>query len=270
MSSFLGQLGRLVKLKCPSGQATERSERYSFTRTVEGRVKAQVKPLSRRSWQVDITTATPSDIGTLMSFTLGEWGNGPFVWVAEGAAVTNMLTPDVASCGPKAVQAGAVTIGGPLLLPDGSWAPRSLLNSTPASSLFFGPSTVPVIPGRAVTGSAFVMGTLALVGVQFYDAAGVAISSIPSSGLGVADVSTRVSVTATPPANAASCRVYTTRATQAALPALTWTPQVMEWGAGQGCDRAVISAPNQSLVLALDHPTYGRYTDVSFTIREVG
>lgn len=271
MSSYLGQLGRLVKLKCPASQSIDTAERYSYSQTLEGRVKAQVRPLSRRSWGVNVSTATPAEVGTLMAFAQGEWGNGPFVWVAEGAAVTNMLTPAVASCGPAAASysAGASVVG-PLALPDGSWAGRSLLNSTPSSALYFGPPTVPVIPGRLVTASAYLVGAGAKCGVQFYTAAGVYISSASSAQAGVAGVATRLFITATVPATAASCIVYGTLSTQGARPALTWTPQVMEWGEGQGCDKALISPPSRSLVLALDDPRGGRYTDASFTVQEVG
>lgn len=270
MSSYLGTLGRLVKIECPASQNIDTSERYSYSRTLEGRVKAQVMPLARRSWDVNVNAATPSDVGTLMAFTHGEWGNGPFVWVAEGAAVTNMLTPAVASCGPEAVRAAAVTVVGPLLLPDGSWAGRSLANATPGSWLMFGPSTVPVIPGARVTASAYLLGAGAKVGVQFLNAAGSPITQFTSTASGVAGVATRLSVTATVPALAVSCVVYGANASQGVRPALTWTPQLMEWGDGQGCDKALISAPRRNLVLALDDPRGGRYTDASFTVQEVG
>ena len=270
VSSYLGQLGRLVKVKCPSNQSTERSERYTFSRTLEGRVKAQLSPLSRRSWTVDVSTATPSDMGALMAFVLGEWGDGPFVWVAEGAAVTNMLTPEVGACGPAAVVSSTVSMAGPLQLPDGSWAGRSLSNPAPSPTLRFGPDTTPVIPGGKVTASAFVVGAGSKVGVQFRNASGAVLSQFTSAQTGVAGGTTRLAVTATAPATAASCTVYATGTTLAARPALTWTEQVMEWGEGQGCTKAVITAPSQRLVLALADPLYGRYSDVSFTIQEVG
>lgn len=272
MSVYLGTLGRLVELKCPSSQSLSEADRFSFGRTLEGRVKAQATPLARRQWGVSVATATPQEVGALAGFASGEWGYGPFVWVSTDAPVTNMLTPDAGSCAPGAYVLGsgtAVTAAGPMLTPDG-WAGRSYIKST-VNSLFFGVDRVPVLPGEKVTASAYVLGAGAAAAVVFYDAANSVVSSTVSTVTATAGTVVRSHITQTAPANAVSCRPYVNAATtQTTRPALTWTSQLFEWADGQGCPKAVISGLSRDLVLALREPSYGRYADASFTITEVG
>lgn len=270
MSSYIGQLGRLVKLKCPSSQGMTPAERYSFSQTLEGRVKAQVSPVSRRSWSVGISTATPADIGALTSFSSGEWGPGPFVWIAEGSTSVNMITPSGASCDPLLARAGNNTMAGPLQLPDGSWAGRSIVNSDPSLIMTFSQEYVPVIEGTPVTASAYVRGTDAGVRVYFYNSAGTQIGNSTSPMRATPAAAVRCWVTTTAPAGAVSCRMFGYLADQGTRPAITWTPDLREWGDGMGCEKAVVADSGIQLVLAIDQPTNGHYSDASFTIREVG
>lgn len=269
MSIYLGVLGRLVELRGASAQAIPEDDPFSFERTLEGRVKAQVRPLERRRWSVGVDVARPDDVGALVAFASGEWGRDPFVWVAVDAPVTNLLTPAQSSCDPSTVFTSGVTVTGPLLTP-GGWAGRSFTNPTPATPFYFGSQQAPVIPGQAVTASAYLVGAGAAVRVAWYDAAGAFISSTTGAGQGVAGSAVRCYVTATPPATAASALVIAVNASQGARPALTWTGQLFPWADGQGCPRAVIHGLSRQVVLALREPLYGRYSDVSFKITEVG
>lgn len=270
MSAYLGSLGRLVELKCPATQAVGSDEAFTFSRTLEGKVKAQTRPVSRRVWSLQVSTATPQEVGTLAGFTSGEWGRGPFIWVSPDAPVVNMLTPEQASCDPAIITAGSVSKTGPLALPEGGYAGRSLFNSDPAVNLVFGLQVTPVLPGQPVTASAFLVGAGSKVGISFQAADGSQISSTLSTASGVAGIATRLAVTVTAPANAVSARVYGSNSTQGARPAITWTDRVFEWGDGQGCPRAVVSSLSRDLVLALRDPLFGRYSDASFTITELG
>lgn len=267
---YLGTLGRLVELKCPSSQSVPADDPFTFERTLEGRVKAQARPLQRRQWSVQVSTGTPRDVGALAAFAGGEWGRGPFVWVSTDAPVTNLLTPEQSTCDPSTLYTSGVTATGPLDLGVDGWAGRSFTNATPANQFYFGNQGAPVLPGQKVTASAYLVGAGAAVRLRWADAAGTFISTTTGAGDGVAGVAKRLSVTATPPANAAQAQVLAVNATQGARPALTWTDTPFEWSDGQGCPKAVISGLDRQLVLALRDPRYGRYADASFTITEVG
>lgn len=270
MTVYLGIPGRLVELRCPSDQASPADDVFSFERTLEGKVKAQARKLSRRRWSVAVSTATPAEVGALAGFAGGEWGRGPFVWVSADAPVTNMLTPEQSLCDPSTLYTAGVIAGGPLNLGADGWAGRSFLNPDPATTFYFGSQGAPVIPGQKVTASAYVVGAGALVRIRWLDAAGAYVSNVGSAAVGVAGAATRASVTATVPAGAALAVVQASNATQAARPALTWTDTLFDWSDGQGCPKAVISGLDRRLVLALRTPGYGRYADASFTITEVG
>ena len=270
MSAYLGTPGRMVALKCPAGQVLSRDSTFTFERTLEGRVKAQAKALSRRQWSVQVSTATPAEVGALAGVAGGEWGRGPFVWVSADAPVTNMLTPEQSLCDPSTLYTAGVIAGGPLNLGADGWAGRSFLNPTPATAFYFGQQGAPVIPGQSVTASAYVVGAGAQVRIRWADANDSFISFSTGSAVGVAGSARRASVTAIVPAGAALAEVQALNATQGARPALTWTDEMFDWSDGQGCPKAVISGLDRKLILALRTPGYGRYADASFTITEVG
>ncbi|WP_372699425.1 hypothetical protein [Arthrobacter sp. JSM 101049] len=272
MSIYLGQLGRLVELKCPAQQQVAAEDRFSFQTTLEGRVKAQVRPVGRRTWQVGTSDATtPAQQGAIMSFLNGEWGPGPFVFVSADAPVTNMLSPDAASCAPGAFTAGpgtAVGEAGPLLTPDG-WAGRSYSNNG-AGAIFHGSEQVPVIPGSKATASAYVLGAGAFVRIAWYDAAGNGLGTASSTITATAGTVVQSWITATAPAGAASAFVCSVNATASALPALTWTDTLFPRSDGQGCPKAVVHGASRNLVLASREARGGRYSNISFTVQEVG
>lgn len=270
MSVYLGIPGRLVELKCPASQGTPADDVFTFERTLEGRVKAQARPLARRSWDLRVATATPADVGALAAFAAGEWGRGPFVWVSTDAPLTNMLTPEQSLCDPSTLYTGGVIAGGPLNLGTDGWAGRSFLNPDPATTFRFGGQGAPVLPKQKVTASAYLVGAGAKAQIRWEDASGAYISTSTSTAQGVAGVPVRAFITATAPDNAAMAYVNAVSTTQAARPAFTWTDTLFEWADGQGCPKAVVSGLDRRLVRALADPKYGRYADASFTITEVG
>lgn len=266
MTVYLGALGRMVELYTTPSATVVAEERYSFTTTLEGRRKAQVRPVGRRTWTWSAGFADASEQGAVMSFANGEWGNGPFVFVPADAPLTNLLSPEQASCDPSEINTSGVTAAGPLLTADG-WAGRSYFNPSPAVNLAFGGGQSPVLPGRPLTASAYLVGAGSKVGVSFWDSAGLFISSSLSTASGVAGAVTRLWATATPPANAVGARVFATNASQGARPALTWTDKLVSWADGQGCTKAVVHAASR----ALEHSGHnGTFSNISFTVTEVG
>lgn len=270
-AAYLGSLGALVQVYSnPSMSYSPGVPERSFQTTLEGRIKAQIKPVGRRSWQLAGKQATGPELAVLLGFAMGEWGQGPFVWVPPAASRMNLLAPEVASCGREAVVNAAVSVSGPLALPDGTTAGRTLTNSAPASSLDFGPKTVPVIAGLKVTGSAYLVGAGAKCVMTFYTSTGSTVSSATSLLAGVAGIPTRLFVTATVPATAVSCRVSGMNASLATRPALTWTDRLNEWAPGQGCSSVIVETVSVTALKSSTWTESRRDSDLSFTIREVG
>lgn len=270
---YLGQLGRMVELKCPSSQQMLVEDSTSFKSTLEGRRIAQVSPsVGRRSWQCQLSDAsTPDQVGAFMAFINREWGAGPFIFVSADAPVTNMLSPAAASCDPdEALPGSGVIISAtpPMLTPDG-WAGRSYLKNT-ANSVFFG-QRVPLPSSGKVTASAYVTGANGAVRVSWYNAAGAGLGTTESAVKSAAGTVVRSFLTATPPLGAVSALVSASSSvTQTCRPALTWTDGLLPWADGQGCAKAVIHAASRDLILASRDPRGGRYSNLSFTVSEVG
>lgn len=275
--AYLGTLGRLVELRGINSQQVEAEDRYTFQATLEGRTKAQVRPVGRRKWELGTKdTTTPAQQGAIMAFVNGEWGNGPFVFVSADAPVMNMLSPLVAACDPSE-KWGVVTVGAPMLV-EGAWTGRSYVaNGSP--NIFFGTQVagaavpgerVPVIPGGTVTGSVYVLGVGGYCRVAFYNSADVLISQVNSTVVGSAAAPVRSWVSAVVPAGAVSCRVLAIGATQAVRPAVTWTNTLFPWADGQGCPKAVLHGASRSLVMASHDLRGGRYSNIGFTVTEVG
>lgn len=268
---YLGTLGRMVGIKCPSSQSVETAERYGFDQTLEGRVKAQAKPVGRRTWNLQLSQATtPQDHSALSAFANGVWGAGPFYFVSADAPHTNLLTPQASSCAETAF--ATAKPGGPVNLGADGWAGASLTTPTAdANGMYFGNSTelIPVLPGQPVTGSAWVQGAGARVRLNWCDINGDYMFQFVASSNTATSTMSRLSVVGTPPPGAVSCSLLAVgpagmRATQ---PAVTWGNELQPWADGQGCKKAVVSAFSRDQVLAVPGNTY---SNVSFTVSEVG
>lgn len=267
MSSFFGSLGRLVELKCPSSQGVSSDEKVSFSTTVEGRRKGQMLRVGRRTWSLRTSDATtPLQVSAIMQFSLGAWGKGPFVFVSDDAPFTNLLSPDAASCGPEAGWRVSNSADGPMLTSDG-WAARSIKNDLLSEVLWFGEEFTPVLPGRRVTASAYLLGAGAAVRLYWYDVIGNQLSFATSAVKATASTVVRSHLSAMPPAGAVSCRVRAVDAVQGAWPAVTWTDTLQPFSDGQGCPKAVLHGASRELTLT----GVGRnYSNLSFTVTEVG
>lgn len=266
MTVYLGTLGRMVELWSTPSAQVESEDRHTFSTTIEGRRKAQVRPIGRRTWSLNAQFAEPRDSASLAQFANGSWGPGPFVFVSADAPRTNMLTPAAASCDPALITSSFTSKSGPAEIEPGQWVGRSYLNTSNSLNMVF-PARTPVLQGVPVTGSAYVRGLGMKVYISFWDAADQFISSASSSGSGSASSWSRLSVTRTPPANAVRVAVYTNGAGRGAAPAVTWTDGVQPWSDGQGCDKVVVSSSSRDLTVT---GINGTYSNLSFTVMEVG
>ena len=268
---YLGTLGRMVPIKCPTTQRVTTTDRYTFSTTLGGAVKAQVGPVGKRTWDIGLgSLTTPADVGALMDFVTGGWGVGPFVFVPADAPVVNMLTPKAAACDPAALilSSGAELLGTPPMnLGEDGVAATSAWTNGVGTVQFGGPIHAP--PGQQVTASAWVVGE-GSIRLSFVNANGSEIGTQVSPTQNI-PTPQRIWVTGTVPANAAYVRAMTTQGiTQVARPAVTWTSEPYEWGDGQGCDKAIIHAASRDVTAAWDNPRTGRWSDMSFTVQEVG
>src|SRR5699024_6417919 len=115
---YLGGLGRLVEIPVTVSEAVSTQDRYVVKATVEGRRRAQVRPASPRSWNVDMKGARSSEVAALSAFVSGGWGAGPWHWVPVQAQRGNLLTPREALLMERQ-QNALWTEGGPVVATDG-------------------------------------------------------------------------------------------------------------------------------------------------------
>ena len=266
---YLGTLGRLIEVKCPTSLQESRSGGFAFSATLEGKVKAQVLPGGRRVWDVELgQLTTPQDLQVLEQFSHGMWGAGPFVFVSADAPVTNVLHPAAVRVDASAGLLSSNRVDGPLLTPDG-WAARSLGHTSGQGTLQFGVSqgVAPVVPGESVTVAAYVLGADARVRLVWVDAAGAIAGSADSSVRATSTEVVRSHITRTAPSNAVGVRVQAASAVQAAWPTVTWTNTLMPVSPGRGCNQAVVHGVSHDVVRATEAQ---QFYSTGFTVTEVG
>lgn len=273
MSVYIGGLGQLIGLPYATSQSMDTDEQFTFGQSLEGVNFAQRKPRTHRTWSVGAERFYPNEIAALVDFANGSWGLGPHIFVSADASVTNLLTPRVAALAVGDTGSGAgLTHAGPVRLRSDEtlWAPRSIAADNLTRIIQFGITDSPVIPGKPVTGAAWVRGSTGTVLIQFFNAAGTLLLGV-SSPTGSNDVEyVRLAATAVAPAESTRVRLSVRTALQTARPTLTWTDSVREYADGQGCNTAVFHGLSRALGKALDNRQGGRFSDINFTVTEVG
>lgn len=262
---YLGTPGRLVQVPGTASEDVSREDRYIIERTVEGRRRAQVRPVSPRSWSVDVPLGTGAYTSDLEAFAWGAWGNGPWHWVSVHAQQGNLLTPRESALVDRAsVSVNNVQDAGPIRDASGAWSARSVTVTLTSGwvALMRG---VPVLPGRPFTFSCDVSGSDPQLHVAFVDAAGGTVSTEIRGGSGSS--MQRVSVSATVPAGAVEAQVgVRPTVTRATRPQVTWTAGPVPFAAGHGCRAAILDGLTSALqVVGPDGPL----TSLGFSVMEV-
>lgn len=274
--AWLGNVGALVELPFHDSRSESHDRASSQQVTLGGRRLVQLGPSTRRTWDVSLWKGSSTDlVARALAFSEGEHGRGPWWWVSDWASTTNVLTPDMAMMRQVPVSA-ATTAGGPMRLPGGDVAGSSLL-LLPGQTLWpLGDNTrsVPVVPGRPVTVSAWVEGgTGTYILAQLLDSSGAVLRSVTKTRLSTAgSAPERLSVTLDAMEGEHLVRFMvrnTTGSIRVSRPAVTWTRELRDWGVGAGCAQTVaidFSVDPQMLrsVRGTDHAA------VSFKIVEVG
>ena len=249
---YLGTLDRMIGLDCPAEQAVSHAGRVSTVSTVEGRVKAMVVPESGRSWSLAVSDAArQSESATLQEFVTGAWGAGPFIFVPVDAPLTNLLSPREAS----ALEPGISTVGGPVDLGEEGWAASSLIVGDPETSpeVYANVVDVPVLPGRAVTGSAWLrpgFASSSLLRLYWRGRDGATVGASSTAAIPAGSGLQRVTITAMPPAGAVGVRLVAYKVELLTRPQITWTDGPVPWAAGEGCPAAVVHDLSRSQTTA--------------------
>jgi hypothetical protein len=268
--AYIGKLGALAPFHCPSDIGIESSRPSSEETTGNGRVVEYRAPASRRRWSADIGTATPGQIAGLQSVVQGS--KPPWVFVEPYAQVTNMLSPEQSVLDPGSWYGPGFSEGGSAVAADGIFALRTLNHPTGGTVDFGyrkGVTDHPVVvSGVPVTWSAYLRGA-GVLAVAFRNSSGGYIGVSETRGYSHGAL-TRMDITRTPPAGAVSARVWATGATQAALPALSWTPAVGAWAIGRGCNRVTVRGFDEAVQLAVRDQPGLRRSSIRFTAIELG
>lgn len=273
--AWLGNVGSLVELPFHDSRAESHERSSTQQVTLGGRRLVQLGPSTRRTWGVSLWKGSTTEMAArALAFAEGEHGRGPWWWVSDWASTTNVLTPDM-SMMRSVPLSETTTTGGPMRLPDGDVAGSSLLVQQGQRIFPMGEDrSVPVIPGRPVTVSAWVEGgTDTYILVSLFDSSGAIQRSIPRARLSSSWAETeRLSVTVTAGANEHLARFYVGNNSgpiRVARPAVTWTREVRDWGTGAGCAKAVITDVSVDPQRLISRPNTD-HAGVSFKIVEVG
>lgn len=267
MTAYLGSLGRLVPVSCPSVLAHEFVRPATDRVTLGGRRTVRMAVRGHRSWSVSTSAASPLDLAGLAAVARGDFGPGPFWWVDEWAQQSNLLDPRDA-----ALEAawGSATLAGPVVLPGGPVVARHVRTGVSMASWAVSPHggylRAPVVPGQMVTVSAWVDASSQSLRYVFQNAAEVAVGST-SAVSGVRAGWHRVSRTVTAPVGAASVVIGQSGLGGLAAPAVTWTSDLREYGAGAGARNVIVTGYSEDVRAAWKG---AMYADQSYQIVEVG
>lgn len=269
MTAYLGAGGILVPFNCPSAVSIESSRQADYRQTLDKKITVTRSLVSRRSWSVSLSTATPQQIANLQA--LVEGGRPPWVWVEPYAQVTNLFSPEQSVLADGSWSGDGFSVGGAVMTVDGVFAARSLVNSS-GGTVDFGwrgadPDRPPVLPGVMVAFSVSLRGS-GSVGISFRGSANEIISEDQIAYN--SQRMERVAFNRTPPRGAVTARLWATGVRQVAAPAFSWTEDVPPWSIGRGCNRASIDGLSEDVQLAVRDTPAMRRSSLSFTVREVG
>lgn len=272
MVAYLGSPGNLIRVHDPADQSKDSQRPARYMSTIGGTTFAQVGPRTKRTWDVRLPRiSTPAEVATWQAFVEGEFGNGPWWFVPEMAASTNLLSPRGSLLDTRIPQDG-VTDGGRMVLPDGGVAGRSAV--VEFGNRFFpwvdSYEFVPVIPGLPVTGSVWVDGPVGVrMRIRFYNADGEPLRTYGDAHKQSSEVE-RLHLSDVAQEGEFLVLVLVDHPDQVfrvARPAISWTADAVPWSVGAGAPKVHIAGMSEDVTLAVP----GReMVGASLTVREVG
>lgn len=274
--AWLGNVGGLVELPFHDSRAESHDRSSAQQVTLGGRRLVQLGPSTRRTWDVSLWKGSTTDlVARAAAFFEGEHGRGPWWWVSDWASTTNVLPPAM-SMMRMVPLSETTTVGGPMRLPGGDVAGSSPLLQ-PGQTLYpMGDMTrsVPVLPGRPVTVSAWVEGGEGTyIMVVLLDSSGAVQRSVSRQPLSTAGAEPeRLSMTVSAGVNEHQVLFLVRNQSgpiRVTRPALTWTRGLRDWGVGAGCAQAVVTDLSVSPERLTSRPDTD-HAELSFKIVEVG
>lgn len=262
MTTYMGPIGSLLSVKCPSDLSRGGGRSVSFSDTMSRR-KAFIGRNTPREWSVDIGVASPGDLAGFE--WLANYGAPPFAYYSDDAVLHNILSPAAAAFAPGAYEG----LEGALVEVEPGVHVKSALPDGPDNAVglpFAGDEVdpMPIPAGMPLTFSAWTRGGSRFQ-VFWRDISGEMITTESGDIFDTADWS-RQHATLTPPTRAVQMSVNVFAA-QVAGPAVSITDSLTPYAPGRGAKRAVVYGMSESLILVTRDKSL---TSASFTVSEVG
>lgn len=269
--AWIGSLDFLTEVRWVVGESRNSKRATRERQTLGGGNSIQVSPRTLRTWDMSMAgTSYPEEIAVIQSFVEGEHGLGPWWFVSDWAAVTNVLSPRASVLDSVIPQVGTSMEGGPLALPDGGRAGRSWVVESGATVFLpwvDGLEYLPVVVGRRVTASLYAQGQGGRLRLNFYDVNGSITRTVAQATVAGAGVE-RISLSATPLAGEVKMLLVIDRGvSRIARLSVSWTDDVRPWAVGGGAPMVHVSEVSSDVVLAT---RAHQYASAEFQIVEVG
>lgn len=264
MAGWIGTLGDLAEFKCPSRLSRSGERAMSRFTGLDGTDTFFVgSGRTARSWDVDLSAATPEDFRALELLEHGARGHGPFLFVDPFMAATNVLTPRRSLMEPDTLPPGVTPSR--TVVPGLGSMPAAITEVGTAAR--FGTGT-PAVPGTPVTVSAWVVSTASVqITAQCMTTDGSWVNNESRAQAGF-ESGGWLSVTVTPASGAAQVDLWIRASAPVVVscPSITWSAHESPWAVGQGVAAVVVEPIS---VDALRATSAQQLVDASVRIQEV-
>lgn len=257
MAGYIGELGRMHKILWPTPVKVTNPTRYEVQSAPSRRWAFVTTPAwaRRREWSLDVS-GTNREVTGLVQLVAGAFGSGPWRFISDEAAVTNVLTPA------ESMLAG-IANGGYV---DGVGGPAAA--SCVGGGEVVIAQSVPVPAGSPVTVSVDTTGGTVLT-LQPVNAAGRPVGNARVERA-QRQVMHRLQVTIPVfPAAAVALKITASGYTTLCLPQVVWLDSCPRWDMGAGADSVIIE---ETTTTYTEHEfwTQDTWRIMSLTIKEVG
>lgn len=274
--TFIGPVGRLARVRCPSVLQTGVSRSVNVFETLGGRDVVQWQHVRARAWDVRIgATARPVDIAALSDMVVGS--RPPWEFLNHHMAVTNIITPAASVFSDGTISSRAVRSGGMrcvdgvdlafTLVPNPSTANGwTYVGMHPSDGVFWrGPT---VIPGMPVTFAAYMSSVepSSRMRLSFFDATGELIEHHTASVVAPDEGFDRVSTSTVVPDGAAWVNPLVSNVDRVGGVSVSLTSTPPPYSSGQGVRGVYVDQVDVDLTLIRD--TNVMHSS-SFVVREV-
>lgn len=257
MAGYIGELGRMHKVLWPTPVKVTNPTRYEVQTAPSRRWAFVTAPVwaRRREWSLDVS-GTNREITGLAQLVAGAFGPGPWRFISDEAAVTNVLTPAESMLDGIANGGYVDGVGGP--------AAASCVGGGEVIIA----SSVPVPDGSPVTVSVDTAGDTVLT-LQPVNAAGRPVGNARVERAR-RQVMHRLQVTIPVfPAGAVALKVTASGYRTLCRPQVVWLASCPRWDMGAGADSVIVE---ETTTTYTEHEfwTQDTWRTMSLTIREVG